>query len=70
MEEFVHQKRRKGRGQGAIEADRSNMPEPEFKATFIRILVGLERGIEDTRKSLTIEIKDLKTTQAEMRCYN
>ena len=29
-----------------IETDISNMPDPEFKATIIRIVAGLEKSIE------------------------
>ena len=36
------------------------MPDPTFKAKIIKILTGLEKGIEDTGESLTTEIKDLK----------
>ena len=47
------------------------MPEPEFKTTIIRIIAGLKKIIEDTRESLTTEIKDLKTSQAKIKkCYN
>ena len=42
------------------------MLDPEFK-TIISILAGLEKSIEDTRESLTTEIKDLKTRQAEIK---
>jgi len=43
------------------------MPDPEFKTTILRILAGLEKSIEDTRDSLTTEIKDLKTSQAKIK---
>ena len=43
------------------------MLDPEFKATIIRILAGLEKNREDTRGSLTTEIKDLKTSQAKIK---
>ena len=43
------------------------MFEPEFKATIIRILVSLQKSIADTRESLTAEIKELKTGQAEIQ---
>ena len=43
------------------------MPDPEFKATIIRIFDGLEKSIEDTRQSLTAKIRDLKTSQAEIK---
>ena len=37
-----------------VETDRSNMTDPEFKATIIRILVWPRKSIEDTKESLTI----------------
>ena len=43
------------------------MPDPEFKATTIRILAGLEKSIEVIRDSLTAEIKELKTNQNEIK---
>ena len=43
------------------------MSELEFKTTVIRILVGLEKSIEDTRESLTAEIKELKSSLAEIK---
>ena len=42
------------------------MPYPDFKTKIVRILAGLEKSIEDTRESLIIETKDLKTSQAEI----
>ena len=50
-----------------IKTDISNMPHPEFKATFKRILAELEKSIEDIRETLIIEIKELKTNQAKMK---
>jgi len=44
----------------------SNISEQELRTTVI-ILAGLERSIEDTRETLTTEIKDLKTSQAEIK---
>ena len=41
------------------EIDISNIPKPVFKTT-IRILVGLEKSIEDTRESHNTKIKDIK----------
>ena len=43
------------------------MPEQEFKTTILRILARLEKSTEDTRESLTAEIKDLKSSQAEIK---
>ena len=36
------------------------MSEAEFKTTVIKILTGLEKGIEDTREFLMIQIKKTK----------
>ena len=54
-----------------INTDTNKISEPEFKIIIIRILVGLEKSIEDTRESLNAEIKEPKTSQAEIKkCYN
>lgn len=37
------------------------MPEIEFKTMIIKIVAGLGKSIKDTRESLTIEIKELKS---------
>ena len=50
-----------------LKTDISNISEQEFRTTVIRILVGLERSIEDTRETLAAEIRDLKTTQAKIK---
>ena len=47
-----------------IKTDISNMPEPEFITMIIRILAGLKNSIEETRETLTAEMKDLKTSHA------
>ena len=46
--------------------DINKMSELEFK-TIIKILDGLEKSIEDTRESLTVEIKEIKYSQAESK---
>ena len=48
-----------------METGISNMPDPEFKATILRILAGCEKIIEDTRETLTVKIKKLKKNQAK-----
>ena len=48
---------RRGHSQGDNQTNISNMPEAEFKTTIIRILAELEKSIEDTRKTLTTDIK-------------
>ena len=50
-----------------LKTDISNISEQEFRTTVIKILAGLERSIEDTRETLAAEIKDLKTSQAEIK---
>ena len=40
-----------------IETDISNISHPEFTTTRIRVLAVLQKSIEDTRESLTTEIK-------------
>ena len=50
-----------------IKTDISNMPDPEFKATIIRILGWLEKSIEDIRETLTTKITELKTNCAETK---
>ena len=49
------------------ETDISNIRDPEFKATIIRVIAGLEKSIKDTRGVFTTEIKDLKTSHARMK---
>ena len=47
--------------------DVSKMSELEFRITIIKILAGLEKSIEDTRESLSGEIKELKSNQGKIR---
>ena len=44
-----------------ISMDVSKMSELESRIMIIKILVGLEKSIEDTRESLSGEIKELKS---------
>ena len=44
-----------------ISMDISKMMELDFKITIIKILAGLEKSTEDTRESLSGEIKELKS---------
>ena len=46
-----------------INTDTSNMSEPEFRITIIRILVGVENRLE----SLYTEIKEVKSSQDETK---
>ena len=50
-----------------IKTNIGNMPDPEFKAKIIRTLAGLEKSIENIMETLTAEIKELKTNQAEVK---
>lgn len=50
-----------------LETDLSKMPEPEFKTTIVRILAGLDKSINNTRESLTTEIKNLKTSLVKIK---
>lgn len=50
-----------------IETTLSNMLDPEFKATIIKTLAALEKSIKDIKESLTAEVKDQKTSQAEIK---
>ena len=49
---------------------RNSPQKEEFKAIIIRILALLEKSIVDTRESLTMEIKDLKTSQAKINAIS
>ena len=54
-----------------LKTDISSISHQEFRATIIRILSGLEESIEDIRETLAAEIKDLKTSEAEIKkCDN
>ena len=50
-----------------ISMDISKMSELEFRITILKILAGLEKSIEDTRASLSGEIKELKSNQVEIK---
>ena len=50
-----------------IETDMSNIYDPGFKATIIRMLAGLEKSIQDIKEMLSAGIKDLKASQAEIK---
>lgn len=43
------------------------MSELEFKTTIIRLLAGVANSTEDTRGTLSAEIKELKANQAKMK---
>lgn len=50
-----------------ISIDISKMLVLEFRIMIIKILAGLEKGIEDTRESLSGKIKELKSNQDEIK---
>lgn len=59
MEEFTPKERKRiNDSQRFNEYRLSKMPEIEFTQTIVRMLDGLEKRIEDTRESLTAEIKE------------
>jgi len=43
------------------------MSELDFRMTIIKILAGLEKSIEDTRESLSGEMKELKSNQVKIK---
>ena len=47
--------------------DIRRMVELDFKITIIKILAGFEKSTEDTRESLSGEIKELKSNQVEIK---
>jgi len=47
--------------------DISKMLELEFRIMIIKIIARLEKSIEDTRESLSGEIKELKSNQVEIK---
>ena len=46
-----------------IKTDIRNRPKTELKTTIVRIMDGLENGIEDIKDMYTTEIKDIKAGQ-------
>ena len=48
---------------GLTNTNTSKMSEPEFRITIIRILAGGEKRLE----SLSVEIKEVKTSQDEIK---
>ena len=54
-----------------IKTDKSsNMADGKFKITIIRILIRLEKSMEDIRETLTIQIKELKKQSGRNEKYN
>ena len=50
-----------------IKNDLSNITEHEFKIIVIKLIAGLEKSIEDSRESITTEIKGLRNSQEELK---
>ena len=50
-----------------INTDTSKMSKLEFKTMIITILAGLEKSIEDNTESLSVEIKELKSSQGKIK---
>ena len=58
-----------------LKTDKSKISEKEFRSTVIRLLAGsgrkkYKKNIKDTREILAAEIKGLKTSPTEKKCYN
>ena len=49
-----------------IKTDIRNITEQEFRTIVIRLIAGLEKGIEDHGESITAEIKELKNSHDEL----
>ena len=45
----------------------NNITENEFKIIVIKLIAGLEKSIEDSRESITTEIKGLRNSQEELK---
>ena len=50
-----------------IKNDLNNVTESEFKIIVIKLIAGLEESIEDSRESITTEIKGLRNSQEEIK---
>lgn len=68
MKEFIRKERTKRvTARNLIKTNKSNMPDPEFKATIVMILAELEKSIENIRDYFTIDIKELKSNQTKVK---
>ena len=52
-----------------IKNDLSNIMEQEFRIIVIKLIAGLEKSIEDSRESIATEIKGLRNSHEELKCY-
>ena len=50
-----------------IKNDLNNMTGSEFRIIVIKLIAGLEKSIEDSRESITTEIKGLRNSQEELK---
>ena len=50
-----------------LKTDINNISEEEFRITVIRLIAGLEKRLQDRRKSIAAEIKDLRNSHDELR---
>ena len=50
-----------------INTDISNITEQEFRIIVIKLIAGLEKGIEDSKESINAEIKELKNSHDELK---
>ena len=68
MEKSTPQKRTgKNDSQGFNQYKIGKISELEFKTTIIRILAWVQISIEDIRESLSVEIKEINSSQAEIK---
>ena len=57
MKEFTPKEKTGRNDSKGLNTDISRMSELEFRTTIIRVLARVEKSIEDTRESLSVEIK-------------
>ena len=50
-----------------IKTDINNVTKQEFRIIVIRLIAGLEKGIEDSKESIAEETKELKNSYDELR---
>ena len=50
-----------------IKNDLSNITEQEFRIIVIKLIAGLEKSIEDSRVSISTEIKGLRNSHEELK---
>ena len=50
-----------------LKRDINNICEQEFRITVTRLIAGLEKRLQDSLKSISAEIKDLRNSHDELR---